>query len=72
MMQRDRRPKCHLGGHRPARDRNLAGDVLRSTCADCGCDIFRTHKDRRWVFSGMLGAVTPAARGTSAGNIARA
>lgn len=69
MVRRDRSPKCDLGRHRPVPDRDLAADVLRSTCVDCGCDIFRTHKDRRWVFSGMLGAPGPR---KSVGNIAGA
>lgn len=55
-------PQCHIGGHRAARQRHMSSDVLRSTCVDCGCDIFRTLKDRRWVFSGLLG--TPASIST--------
>jgi len=34
----------------------MSADVTWSTCIDCGCDIFRTLKDRRWVFSGLLGS----------------
>jgi len=50
------RSKCHIGGHRAAKERHMSADVTWSTCIDCGCDIFRTLKDRRWVFSGLLGS----------------
>jgi len=47
---------CDSGRHR-ARGTLAAkrGDILRSTCRRCGCDLVRTRATRIWIRSGTLG-----------------
>ena len=47
---------CKNGHHRArATLARLTGDVVRSTCRCCGCDLVRTRATRVWIRSGQMG-----------------
>lgn len=47
---------CRNGRHRArATLARLSGDVFRSTCRNCGCDLVRTRATRVWIRSGEMG-----------------
>lgn len=49
------RPGCRDGRHKPRyASQRMQGSIVRTTCADCGCNIRKSAFTRNWVYFGVL------------------